>query len=199
MNLKKKMNKYIEDLYNNIIKTVNENIKLNEGNLNKIIEENFPSKNKLVKLKNELLYLYNNKDKKENEIKREKILNEYETYEKCLINRLKKFEDYIIKFKEIPIDYINFEFKDTKILNNLNEKIMISNWINPNSKIKFNLLYQISRDGDKISTFYNKVKNKYPTLILIKSKSGYKFGGYTIQTWESTNKHKKDKLAFLFS
>ena len=201
MNLKKKMNKYIEELYNNIIKTVNENIKLNEGNLNKIIEENFPSKNKeqLFKLKNELLYLYNNKDKKENEIKREKILNEYETYEKCLINRLKKFEDYIIKFKEIPIDYINFEFKDTKILNNLNEKIMISNWINPNSKIKFNLLYQISRDGDKISTFYNKVKNKYPTLILIKSKSGYKFGGYTTQIWESTNKHKKDKLAFLFS
>ena len=41
-----KMNKYIEELYNNIIKTVNENIKLNEGNLNKIIEEYFPSKNK---------------------------------------------------------------------------------------------------------------------------------------------------------
>ena len=72
-----KMNKYIEELYNNIIKTVNENIKLNEGNLNKIIEENFPSKNKLVKLKNELLYLYNNKDKKENEIKRENMLYDY--------------------------------------------------------------------------------------------------------------------------
>ena len=61
---------------------------------------------------------------------------------------------------------------------------MISNFIIPNSKIKFNLLYQISRDGDRISTFYNKVKNKCPTLILIKSKSGYKFGGYTTQIWK---------------
>ena len=40
---------------------------------------------------------------------------------------------------------------------------------------------------------------KYSKLILVKSKSGYIFGGYTIQTWESTNKNKKDKLAFLFS
>ena len=76
---------------------------------------------------------------------------------------------------------------------------MISNWIKPNSKIKVNLLYQISRDGDNISTFYNKVKNKYPTLILIKSKLGYKFGGYTTNTWEQSNDYKKDELAFLFS
>ena len=75
---------------------------------------------------------------------------------------------------------------------------MISNWIKPNSKIKFNLLYQISRDGDNISTFYNKVKDKCPTLIIIKSKSGYKFGGYTTNTWEPNN-YKKDELAFLFS
>ena len=47
---------------------------------------------------------------------------------------------------------------------------MISNWIKPNSILKFNLLYQISRDGDRISTFYNQVKNKCPTLILVKSK-----------------------------
>ena len=76
---------------------------------------------------------------------------------------------------------------------------MISNWIKPNSKIKFTLLYQISRDGDNISTFYNKVNNKFPTLIIVKSKSGYKFGGYTTNTWESNNNYKKDELAFLFS
>ena len=192
-----KMNKYIEELYNNIIKTVNENIKLNEGNLNKIIEENFPSKNKeqLFKLKNELLYLYNNKDKKENEIKRENMLNDYKIYEKYLTNGINNLENYIIKLKTNPF----YDFKFSKILDNIDEKIMISNWIKPNSKIKFNLLYQISRDGDRISTFYNKVKNKYPTLILIKSKSGYKFGGYTTNTWESNSGYKKDELAFLFS
>ena len=86
------------------------------------------------------------------------MLYDYKIYEESLTNRLKEFENWTIKLKENPIDYINFEFKESKIINNKEEKIMISNWINPNSKIKFNLLYQISRDGDRISTFYNKVK-----------------------------------------
>ena len=192
-----KMNKYIEELYNNIIKTVNENIKLNEGNLNKIIEENFPSKNKeqLFKLKNELLYLYNNKDKKENEIKRENILNNYKIYEKYLTNGLNNLENYIIKLKKNPF----YDFKFSKILDNIEEKIMISNWIKPNSKIKFNLLYQISRDGDRMSTFYNKIEGKAPTLILIKTKAGYKCGGYTTVIWSQNDNYKKDELAFIFS
>ena len=76
---------------------------------------------------------------------------------------------------------------------------MISNWIKPNSNIKFTLLYQISKDGDNISTFYNKVNNKFPTLILIKSKLGFIFGGYTNNTWEETKIYKKDFSAFLFS
>ena len=40
--------------------------------------------------------------------------------------------------------------------------MIISNRTKPNSKIKCILLYQISRDGDNISTFYNKVNNKVP-------------------------------------
>ena len=50
-----------------------------------------------------------------------------------------------------------------------------------------------------ISTFYNKVKDKCPTLIIVKSKSGYKFGGYTTLTWEQTSDYKKDEYSFLFS
>ena len=117
-------------------------------------------------------------------------------------NKIKQFEDESNnKIKQIEIKDINNLlkiFKGSRVLSNNNEEIMISNWIKPNSKIKVNLLYQISRDGDNISTFYNKVKNKYPTLILIKSKSGYKFGGYTTQIWEKTWNYKKDKYSFLF-
>ena len=50
-----------------------------------------------------------------------------------------------------------------------------------------------------ISTFYNKVKDKSPTLIIIKTKSGYTFGGYTSVTWEQTGIFKKDQYSFLFS
>ena len=78
---------------------------------------------------------------------------------------------------------------------------MVCNWIRPNSKIKFNLLYKVSRDGDRISTFAEKVKGKSPTLILIKTRTGYKFGGYTTVEWEMTGEfnYKLDKNAFIFS
>ena len=90
---------------------------------------------------------------------------------------------------------------DSDILKNNEDKIMVCNWIRQNTKFKFNLLYKVSRDGDRISTFTEKVKGKSPTLILIKSKAGYKFGGYTTVEWKMTGSYsyKEDKFAFIFS
>ena len=50
-----KINQYIEEYYNNVLKIFNENIKLNEGNSNNIILQNYPPNNKeqLHKLKND--------------------------------------------------------------------------------------------------------------------------------------------------
>ena len=78
---------------------------------------------------------------------------------------------------------------------------MILNWINPNKNLSFKLLYQVSRDGDKISTFAEKVSGKYPTLVLVQTKSGFKFGGYTSVEWNMTGNYnyKKDESAFIFS
>ena len=108
-----KMNKYIEEYYNNFLKIFNEKLKFNKGNSISNILENFPPKNKeqIFKLKDELLNLYENKDKKENENKKEQILNNYKIYEKCLINGLNNLENYIIKLKENPISREdNFEW-----------------------------------------------------------------------------------------
>ncbi len=160
----------------------------NETNIKikKLEEEKIETNNKINKLEEE----YNNKIKKLEEESNNKI-NKLEEESN---NKIKQLENEINDIK-----YVLKKFKESKILNNKDEVIMISNWIKPNSKIKFNLLYQISRDGDNISTFYNKVKNKCPTLIIVKSKSGYKFGGYTTNTWEPNGNYKKDELAFLFS
>ena len=78
---------------------------------------------------------------------------------------------------------------------------MISNWINPNVGISLKLLYKVSRDGDRISTFIQKVSGISPTLILIQSKSGFKFGGYTSVEWNMSGyyTYKDDKSAFIFS
>ena len=83
--------------------------------------------------------------------------------------------------------------KGYKLINH--QKKWIKDW---KKDIKFNLLYQISRDGDRTSTFYNKVKDKAPTLILVKTKEGYTCGGYTSITWDKSGNYKKDELAFLF-
>ena len=104
------------------------------------------------------------------------------------------------KQKEIKEEKEN-NIIDSDILKNKEDKIMVCNWIRQNSKFKFNLLYKVSRDGDRISTFAEKVKGKAPTLILIKSKAGYKFGGYTSVEWDMTGNYtwKEDKFAFIFS
>ena len=46
---------------------------------------------------------------------------------------------------------------------------MISDWINPNCKYQFNLIYNSERDGDSISTLHKLIDGKGPTLLLIKS------------------------------
>ena len=78
---------------------------------------------------------------------------------------------------------------------------MISKWINPDKIIYFKLLYQVSRDGDRISTFTEKVKGKFPTIVIVYTKSGFKFGGYTSVEWNMTEfyTYKKDESAFIFS
>ena len=44
-----------------------------------------------------------------------------------------------------------------------------------------------------------KYNNKVPTLIIIKTKLGFKFEGYTTKTWELNGIKKKDESTFLFS
>ncbi len=110
-------------------------------------------------------------------------------------------EDEIInKIKTLGI--INYGFNITKDIIKKDEDIkMISNWIKPNTKINIKLLYKVSRDGDRTSTFIEKVAGISPTLVIIQSKSGYTFGGYTSVEWNMTGyySYKKDENAFIFS
>ena len=105
-----------------------------------------------------------------------------------------------IKEKQIRIENIQKKsFLESNIISEKDEKEQILNWINPNNNIKITLLFQSSRDGDRISTFYNKVSNKSSILIIIKTAYGYRFGGYTTQNFQNTNYYKIDGKAFIFS
>ena len=121
---------------------------------------------------------------------------------KELKNEIINLKNDVKELKQEKEEREKKEIIESDILENKREKLMICNWIKPNTKFKFKLLYQASRDGDRISTFTEKVKGKSPTLILIKSKDGYEFGGYTTVEWNMSSgkyHYKEDQLAFIFS
>jgi len=68
-----------------------------------------------------------------------------------------------------------------------------------NKKIAFKLLYCGTKDGDDSKNFHNKCDNISNQLVLVKTKEGLKFGGYTRLGFKSTGMGIVDKDAFIFS
>ncbi len=67
-----------------------------------------------------------------------------------------------------------------------------------NKNISLNLLYRATKDGDNAKDFHSKCDKYKNNLTIIKTKKGYKFGGFTCESWEG-NGDKKDTNAFCFS
>ena len=68
-----------------------------------------------------------------------------------------------------------------------------------NKKITFKLLYCGTKDGDDSKIFHNKCDNISNQLVLVKTKEGLKFGGYTRLGFNSSQSLITDKNSFLFS
>ena len=62
-----------------------------------------------------------------------------------------------------------------------------------------NLIYKASQYGFESSSFHIKCDKKLNTLVIIKSKNGNLFGGYTEQSWSGSCYWKADSNAFIFS
>ena len=85
------------------------------------------------------------------------------------------------------------------------EMNLISNWINPNTTTKYSLIYKASVDGDSSEIFHKKCDSVKHTVTLISTLNGWKFGGYTDSSWESsrgswyTDEYKRTYHTFIFS
>ena len=92
-------------------------------------------------------------------------------------------------------------FKGSTIIQSLEEKNLISNWILQNTNKITQLLYKAKRDGDDASVFHSKCDNMGPLLIIVQTTTGYRFGGYTSKSWTkpSSSNWPGDELAFVFS
>ena len=89
---------------------------------------------------------------------------------------------------------------DSLIIQNNYSNSLIKSWISPDFKIKANLLYRMSRDGEEISTFHNLCDNKGPeTLVLFHLKNGNIIGFFIHGFFDSVSDWKVDNLCMIFN
>ena len=170
-----------------------------------------------IKIK-EIVFVVNEKSKNDSE-KIDELYNIISTFNIEIINlkeENKKIKEENISLKEkiqefllyIPdLKEIKAILETEKILNldskiiedNINYNKTLKNWINPNKKIKSELLYRMSRDGIEYSTFHKLCDNKGPTIILVKLIDGDILGIYTPINWDINGSWKSDTDMFAFS
>ena len=76
---------------------------------------------------------------------------------------------------------INSFFKGSNIIK-CDEVDLIISWLDKKPR-NFKLLLDSNIDGDSWNVFFNKVENKYPTILFIKTTENYRFGGYIKAIW----------------
>ena len=112
-----------------------------------------------------------------------------------------KFEEKVTTETVQTSDNAKNEFFFSDILND-DDKKLLKEWSNENNNKSIKLLYKASRDGDGYQDFYNKCENKGPTITIVLTTLGNKFGGYTSISWKKPTLPKvyyADKNSFLFS
>ena len=109
-------------------------------------------------------------------------------------NELNDLNKYIKDFSGYCLNNL-----DSLIITNFAQSLSLKNWINPNSNVKVNLLYRLSRDGPEISTFHNLCDNKGPTLTLFHIENGDKVGFYINESFDTISSWKYDSNCFIFN
>ena len=178
----------------------NKEEKNEKNNKEEINEEN--NSNNLEEMKDALKLQIEKKIKKDNIIQQQENNNNSDNINNNIDNK----EEQNIGFIS-PVDKNINLFSDSSIINSTEpqkskELGLLYNFI---SQYKFpfstKLIFSSEKEDDKASSFHKKCDNIAPTLILIETKEGFRYGGFTTQIWESTEQSifKKDKNAFIFS
>ena len=194
---------------NNTIKTENENLKNDNNNL---LSENENLKNNNEELLQQLdLIQKNNLNKNKNDInqlQRENSELKKKLSENYLLKKqINELQQQIEILSQKNNNNNSIENDDEKsndvkgdIIHNMDELELITKKINKdNKKIIINLLYKASADSDKASVFHNKCDGAQNSIVLVETKKGKRFGGFTTCSWSGECIDKNDPNAFIFS
>jgi len=136
-----------------------------------------------------------------NEIEKtsEEKIKEYKNKLEILNNKLTEKDK---KIKEYEKQLFNLTQKNNELLNNKNnsnsinsnilnkdEINLVIDWIkkstdNKYDNISFTLLYRASRDGDSSAKFHKFCDEKGPTIVFVKNKNNFRYGGFTSIPWK---------------
>ena len=187
----------ISDIFNELTNIIYDNkilLKENENNL--IINISLP-KNQEIIFELKLIKKKNKDNSDELIVKLNKELNDVKNENIKLKKEIKQLKERINIYNK---KYNNIYDLDSNIIKgNENYIKSIKNWINPSKKIKAELLYRLSENGNKYSTFHELCDNKGPTLILFHVNDGNIVGIYTPLSWDSISNWKNDIDTFIFN
>ena len=128
-----------------------------------------------------------------------KIIKDDRKRIEALENKVAKLENIILELNKKEKEQNNF-FNESNILNEEEKKLLVS-WLEfkPNN---INLLLNSNRDGDTFEAFHNLCDGKAPTIGIIETTKGHKFGGFTTNLWNGKRNESNcvyDNKAFIFS
>ena len=193
----------LDEVFSDIIKLI-ENKQINiiiENNIAKLIFDI-----NMEKIKEVIINLEKKELTKDELI--DNLIEENKQLKLRLNNLEKRFDSLEKKFNNLKNkkaeNIYNNDIIYSDIINNEDKKIL-NNWFNSNNDKTIKLLYKASKDGDNYNDFYRLCENKGPTITIVLTTEGLKFGGYTSISWSNPNnegnntKYYEDKNAFIFS
>ena len=197
----------LNEIYDEVIeRTKKDKITITENENTLIINIPLPS-TKNTEQKFELKQISKNDNEKINDLTQLVIKQNKEIAD--LKNELKDIKEKLnILWKEREEREEKEKEKRNKQISNLNSEIINENekykkllktWINPLKKIKAELLYRLSENGESYSTFHELCDNKGPTLTLFHVNDGNIVGIYTPLSWDSNSNWKNDNDTFIFN
>ena len=197
----KSENLSLDNICISLCKEINElKIKYNElkKEIDDIKEQN--NKNKEIKYKDII-----DKMNKEIEMLKLEIKNLKEDKNKSdkIIQEMQK---WIKNVEEKEKEEINLKNKiDSKIIIKKEELNLISDRIQNNENLKnkkiiYKLIFRATRDGTLATYFHQRCDGISPTITLIQTETGHKFGGFAVKPWQSSGGWiKDDENSFIVS
>ena len=203
------------NLYKNQVDELNKDNEILRGQIDELNNNFTLINNELESIKMENIEFKNNIEQQNNNSNQElinKLIEENNIYKQkaeeneILKKQIQELQYHLQMGQEKPMEQREDEQDQGNeikgdIIHDIKELEMITKKINndEDKKIIINLLYKASVDGDKAAVFHEKCDQAQNSIVLVETKNGKRFGGFTTCSWSGNCVDKDDPNAFIFS